>query len=64
MVTEKQKQATTRNAQLSTGPVLPEGKTIVSRTAIKHSIFAKDLVINVDDGGSDDDPIDVPAVGK
>jgi len=53
MASEKQEQANIENAQLSTGPVTPEGKTVVSRNAVKHGIFAKDLVINVGDGRED-----------
>ena len=50
MTSELQMKANTQNAQLSTGPLLLEGKQIVSRNAIKHGIFAKDLVINSGDG--------------
>ena len=50
MTTELQMKANTQNAQLSTGPLSLEGKQIVSRNAIKHGIFAKDLVINSGDG--------------
>jgi len=50
MVTEKQLQANTHNAELSTGPVTEEGKEIVARNAIKHGIFARDLVITAGDG--------------
>jgi len=53
MVTEKQEQANIRNAQLSTGPMSEEGKAVVSRNAVKHGIFAKDLVINAGDGRED-----------
>lgn len=54
MVSEKQKQANVQNAQLSTGPVSQEGKAVVARNAIKHGIFAKDLVINAGDGREDE----------
>ncbi len=53
MVTEKQEQANIQNAQLSTGPTSSEGKAVVSRNAVKHGIFAKDLVINAGDGRED-----------
>jgi hypothetical protein len=53
MVSEKQKQANIQNAQLSTGPVTPEGKAVVSRNAVKHGIFARDLVITAGDGRED-----------
>jgi hypothetical protein len=54
MISEKQKQANIQNAQLSTGPFTPEGKALVSRNAIKHGIFAKDLVIAAGDGQEDE----------
>jgi len=54
MVSEKQEQANIQNAQLSTGPVTPEGKEVVARNAVKHGIFAKDLVIDVGDGREDE----------
>ena len=54
MVSEKQKQANVQNAQLSTGPVTPDGKAVVARNAIKHGIFAKDLVITAGDGREDE----------
>lgn len=53
MISEKQEQANIRNAQLSTGPTSPEGKAVVSRNAVRHGIFAKDLVINAGDGRED-----------
>ena len=53
MVSIKQKQANVHNAQLSSGPVTQKGKEVVSRNAIKHGIFAKDLVINAGDGCED-----------
>lgn len=53
MVSEKQEQANIQNAQLSTGPRSPEGKVVVARNAVKHGIFAKDLVINAGDGRED-----------
>ena len=53
MVSQKQQQANVNNAQFSTGPVTPEGKAVVARNALKHGIFAKDLVIAVGDGRED-----------
>ncbi|OGQ96499.1 MAG: hypothetical protein A2521_09450 [Deltaproteobacteria bacterium RIFOXYD12_FULL_57_12] len=53
MASEKQEQVNARNAQLSSGPISPEGKAVVSRNAVKHGIFAKDLVINAGDGRED-----------
>ena len=53
MASEKQEQANIQNAQLSTGPVTQEGKAVAARNAVKHGIFAKDLVINAGDGQED-----------
>ena len=53
MASEKQEQANIQNAQLSTGPISSEGKAVVARNALKHGIFAKDLVINAGDGRED-----------
>jgi hypothetical protein len=39
-----------KNALLSTGAVTEEGKQIVSKNAIKHGIFTKDLIIASGDG--------------
>ncbi|MCK5232244.1 MAG: hypothetical protein KAR13_18370 [Desulfobulbaceae bacterium] len=54
MISEKQKQANVQNAQLSTGAVTQEGKAVVARNAIKHGIFAKDLVVAAGDGQEDE----------
>ena len=54
MTSEKQEQANAQNAQLSTGPVTTEGKAVVARNAVKHGIFARDLVINAGDGREDE----------
>lgn len=53
MSTEKQIEANKKNAQLSTGPVSEEGKAIVAQNAIKHGIFAQDLIIATGDGKED-----------
>ena len=53
MTTEKQHKANRENALVSTGPVTPEGKALVSQNAVKHGIFAKDLVITTGDGKED-----------
>ena len=45
MSTEKQLIANQQNAQLSTGPMTSDGKTVVAMNAIKHGIFAKDLIL-------------------
>lgn len=54
MTSEKQKKANIANAKLSTGPVTSAGKSIVGLNAIKHGIFAKDLVIATGDGREDE----------
>jgi hypothetical protein len=46
MSTEKQIIANKQNAQLATGPKTTSGKEIVSKNAIKHGIFTKDLIVS------------------
>lgn len=46
MTTEKQIVANQQNAQLSTGPMTTIGKGVVATNAIKHGIFAKDLILS------------------
>ncbi|MCP4481334.1 MAG: hypothetical protein GY817_00700 [bacterium] len=46
MITQKQIEANKNNALLSSGAVTEEGKIIVSKNAVKHGIFAKDLIIS------------------
>lgn len=53
MTTEKQIEANKHNALVSTGPVTVEGKVIVSLNAVKHGIFARDLIITSGDGKED-----------
>lgn len=53
MTTKKQIEANKRNALVSTGPVSPEGKALVSQNAVKHGIFARDLIITSGDGKED-----------
>jgi len=53
MTTEKQDKANKQNALVSTGPVTAEGKALVSHNAVKHSIFARDLIISAGDGKED-----------
>lgn len=45
MNSKKQNEANKKNALLSTGPTSQEGKGVVCLNAIKHGIFAKDLII-------------------
>ena len=54
MSTKKQIEANQRNALVSTGPVSPEGKAIVLQNAVKHGIFARDLIITSGDGKEDE----------
>jgi len=54
MATEKQIEANKKNALLSTGPRTPEGKAVVSQNAIRHGIFARDLIIDTGDGKEDE----------
>ena len=53
MTTEKQVEANKQNALVSTGPVTDEGKALVSQNAVKHGIFARDLIITSGDGKED-----------
>jgi hypothetical protein len=46
MVTEAQILANRRNAQKSTGPRTPEGKTVVSQNAFKHGLSAGQNIIS------------------
>lgn len=50
MTTEKQNKINKQNAQLSTGAKTAEGKLIVSKNAVKHGVFTKDLIIQAGDG--------------
>ncbi len=54
MTTEKQITSNQQNALLSTGAVTEEGKAMVSKNAIKHGIFTKDLIISAGDGKEDE----------
>ncbi|MDP8218069.1 MAG: hypothetical protein P9M03_05030 [Candidatus Theseobacter exili] len=45
MTSQKQIDANQENAQRSTGAVTQEGKGVISKNAIKHGIFAKDLIL-------------------
>ena len=54
MTTEKQIEANKENALVSTGPVTAEGKALVSQNAVKHGIFARDLIITAGDGKEDE----------
>ena len=53
MTTEKQVEANKQNSLVSTGPATSEGKAIVAQNAVKHGIFAKDLIITTGDGKED-----------
>jgi len=53
MTTKKQNEANKQNALVSTGPVTTEGKALVSQNAVKHGIFAKDMIITAGDGKED-----------
>jgi hypothetical protein len=45
MLTPKQAAANAANAQLSTGPITPEGKARSSRNALKHGLTAGEVVV-------------------
>lgn len=54
MASDKQVQANKQNALASTGAQTQEGKAIVAQNAIKHGIFAKDIIISSGDGKEDE----------
>jgi len=45
MVSNKQLEANRRNAELSTGPVTDEGKSIVSKNRVSHGVLSRDVVL-------------------
>jgi hypothetical protein len=51
MASEAQVVANRLNAQKSTGPRTPEGKTVVSQNAVKHGLLAKEAVVRGEDPG-------------
>jgi len=53
MTTDKQIEANRENALVSTGPITEEGKAIVAKNAVKHSVFSQDLIISSGDGEED-----------
>jgi hypothetical protein len=53
-------EANQRNAQLSTGPTSAEGKKNSSRSALKHGLLAKDVVITT--RGNKEDPAEFDAL--
>ena len=55
MTTEKQTEANKKNALLSTGAVTEEGKAIVAKNAVKHGVFASDLIISSGDGAENEE---------
>jgi len=59
MASEMQDTANREDAGTSTGPKSVEGKLIVSRNAIKHGIFSKDIIISKGDGKEDKADFDV-----
>lgn len=54
MITKKQAKANKKNALVSTGPLTEKGKAIVAQNAVKHGIFANDLVIACGNGKEDE----------
>src|SRR5438477_218421 len=55
MTTQKQIEANSLNAQLSTGPITVIGKAVVATNAIKHGIFTKDLILTSEIGQESED---------
>jgi hypothetical protein len=54
MTTQAQIEANRLNAQKSTGPVTPEGKTIASQNALKHGLLARRFLIDGTERGEFD----------
>lgn len=50
MTTEKQVEANKKNALMSTGAVTDEGRAVIAQNAVKHGVFARDLIIASGDG--------------
>ncbi|MBU1044556.1 MAG: hypothetical protein KJ915_09215 [Candidatus Omnitrophica bacterium] len=55
MATEKQIEANKKNALMSKGAVTDAGKAIVAHNAVKHGVFAQDLIISSGDGRENED---------
>ena len=55
MTTEKQTEANKKNALMSTGAVTDAGKAVVAKNAVKHGVFAQDLIISSGDGRENED---------
>jgi hypothetical protein len=49
MTSERQKEANRANARHSTGPKTPEGKAVVRTNALRHGLFARDVVLPEED---------------
>ena len=55
MATKKQIEANKKNALMSTGAVTDAGKAVVAKNAVKHGVFAQDLIISSGDGRENED---------
>jgi len=55
MTTEKQTEANKKNALMSTGAITDAGKAVVAKNAVKHGVFAQDLIISSGDGRENED---------
>ena len=49
MTSAKQAETNRRNAQKSTGPSTPEGKTALRHNAMKHGLLSKDILLPGED---------------
>lgn len=54
-ISEKQRAANQRNAQHSTGPKTPQGKENSSFNALRHGLYARDVVLPGEDRGAFDE---------
>ena|SRR5579885_3272901 len=55
MITEAKLAANRANAQKSTGPATPEGKTRSSRNSFKHGLYSKQLVVGAEEAAALDE---------
>src|SRR5579885_870897 len=55
MITEAKLAANRANAQKSTGPATPQGKTRSSRNSFKHGLYSKQLVVGAEEAAALDE---------
>jgi hypothetical protein len=55
VTSDRQKAANRANARHSTGPKTPEGKAVVRANALRHGLFARDVVLPEEDADAFED---------